>query len=347
MAQLTINVGSNANDGTGDDLRTAMQKVNTNFTELYTASPLTSSISIEGNEISSNVSNANLKLTAAGTGAIEFEGIQIRDNHIEAIRSNDNLVLSASGTGDIILGSLRIHGSTITSDDSTAININESLIVDGSLSAGSFSVTSLSVNNLSSADSSAIQINDGVNISGTLSANLIDTNTIFSSDSSAISISEGLNVSGILSANTIDTNTISSSDSSAVTVSDNLQVNGTLTATSITGVNILTHGAVTDGTTNTSASTITNLDTFASATYRSAKYEVSISDSTNSRYALHTIHVTHDGTNAYIVDTVVSSTGSSMATFTADISAGDVRVRIVPISSDSTTYKFIRTAINV
>ena len=32
MARININVGTNANDGTGDDLRSAMQKINTNFT---------------------------------------------------------------------------------------------------------------------------------------------------------------------------------------------------------------------------------------------------------------------------------------------------------------------------
>ena len=35
MAKLTINVGEEANDGTGDPIRTAMSKSNTNFTELY------------------------------------------------------------------------------------------------------------------------------------------------------------------------------------------------------------------------------------------------------------------------------------------------------------------------
>lgn len=36
MAKQTINVGSTANDGTGDKLRDAFVKVNANFTELYT-----------------------------------------------------------------------------------------------------------------------------------------------------------------------------------------------------------------------------------------------------------------------------------------------------------------------
>jgi hypothetical protein len=35
MAKQTINIGSNANDGTGDPLRTAFNKINDNFTELY------------------------------------------------------------------------------------------------------------------------------------------------------------------------------------------------------------------------------------------------------------------------------------------------------------------------
>ena len=35
MAQLNIGIGSSANDGTGDPLRTAFTKINTNFTELY------------------------------------------------------------------------------------------------------------------------------------------------------------------------------------------------------------------------------------------------------------------------------------------------------------------------
>ena len=41
MTKQVINVGTTANDKKGDSLRAAFQKVNANFTELYTASPLT------------------------------------------------------------------------------------------------------------------------------------------------------------------------------------------------------------------------------------------------------------------------------------------------------------------
>lgn len=39
MAKQSINIGTVANDGTGDPLRTAMDKANDNFDELYTITP--------------------------------------------------------------------------------------------------------------------------------------------------------------------------------------------------------------------------------------------------------------------------------------------------------------------
>ena len=35
MAKLTVNIGTSANDRTGDNLRTAFNKINENFNELY------------------------------------------------------------------------------------------------------------------------------------------------------------------------------------------------------------------------------------------------------------------------------------------------------------------------
>jgi len=43
MAKQTVNIGSSANDGTGDQLRTAFDKINDNFDEVYAA------ITVDGN----------------------------------------------------------------------------------------------------------------------------------------------------------------------------------------------------------------------------------------------------------------------------------------------------------
>ena len=172
MARQNINIGTNANDGTGDDLRTAMQKINTNFTELYAETAVDSGISISGNTISSNRSDDDIVFEPSGVGAVRFPAVTINDNSITGTRSNEDLTISASGTGNLILGSLRVNGTTLSSDDSTKITLAESVDITGTLN-----VPTLEINNISSADSSAIQINDGVNISGTT-----NTATLFVND---------------------------------------------------------------------------------------------------------------------------------------------------------------------
>jgi hypothetical protein len=50
MTKQTLDIGTNANDGTGDTLRSGGQKINDNFSELY--------LTLGGNSIASNGINA-------------------------------------------------------------------------------------------------------------------------------------------------------------------------------------------------------------------------------------------------------------------------------------------------
>ena len=126
-----------------------------------------------------------------------------------------------------------------TSEPATALHVvgnttlTGTLNISGALTAGSFSPDTISVNNLSSADSTAIQINDAVNVSGTLTAKTFVTNELNSEDSTAIQVNDAMNISGTLTANTFVTNNISSSESSAIQIDDGLNVQGTLTANTI------------------------------------------------------------------------------------------------------------------
>ena len=131
MAQQTLNVGTNANDGTGDTLRVAMQKVNDMFTELY-LSPLSGGdLEFSGNEIRAVRSNDDIVFKPSGTGAISMPAIRFNGNNIEGTRSNEDIRLLPAGTGSVVFGSLSISGTSLSSDDSTAININDNLTVDG------------------------------------------------------------------------------------------------------------------------------------------------------------------------------------------------------------------------
>jgi len=70
MAQQIINLGTSANDGTGDNLRSAMDKTNDNFTELYGANSVSSNIAMSGQTISSYNTNGDIVLAPDGTGTI-------------------------------------------------------------------------------------------------------------------------------------------------------------------------------------------------------------------------------------------------------------------------------------
>jgi hypothetical protein len=136
MAQEVINIGALADDGTGDTIRGAGIKINANFTELYADPLVATSLGIVQNEISSTQSNADIVLKPSGTGTILFPAIRINDNNIEGTRSNEDLILRANGSGSLVVDGIGISGTSITAIDSSIVNINENLIVDGTLSAG-------------------------------------------------------------------------------------------------------------------------------------------------------------------------------------------------------------------
>ena len=78
MARQTINIGTNANDGTGDPLRTAFDKINDNFAELYGAdgdsNTLAGNLDTNGYRIITSVSNTPIYLDPNGSGTIELVG---------------------------------------------------------------------------------------------------------------------------------------------------------------------------------------------------------------------------------------------------------------------------------
>ena len=103
MARLNINVGTNANDGTGDDLRTAMQKINENFTEVYAGTLAATTLEFSNNNIVALGTNDSINLVPNGTGKIVFPAISINNNNIEGLRSNDAIKIIPNGSGTIEL----------------------------------------------------------------------------------------------------------------------------------------------------------------------------------------------------------------------------------------------------
>ena len=106
MARQNINIGSSANDGTGDPLRTAFDKINDNFVELY------------GTDDDSKTLANNL---------------DVNGHNIISTRSNEDIRILPAGTGGVIASAVRIAGTTISSDDSSQITIAEHMQPTGTL----------------------------------------------------------------------------------------------------------------------------------------------------------------------------------------------------------------------
>ena len=101
-------------------------------------------------------------------------------------------------------------------------------------------------------------------------------------------------------------------------------------------------------TTTTSATTEATIDSFAAATFRSARYTIQVTNTTDSTYHMTEILLIHNGTTPNITEYGTVFTGTTAeATFDADISSGNVRLRATPASTDSMTFKVVRHCITV
>ena len=325
MAQITLNVGSNANDGTGDTLRTAMQNVNTMFTEVYGSALFNEGITISGNNISADRTNDDLVLRPSGTGTVAIvdltvdSNINLTDNEIKTTVSNSDLVLSASGTGNVVIAKADINGGTI-----------DNTVIGGTTpAAGTF--TTITANTSATIDGVAISDN-------TISTNSSNANLELSANGSGTVVINGLSM-----------------PTADGTTNQLLKTNGSGVLGFATASATLSHSDINDNTTTVASSATTEIDSFNSATYRSAKYYISISDSTNSRFemaeAILVWGPSADSTiEAYL--TVFGRTSSygdpgELCTFSADIDDGNVRLLATNISSDSTVFKFQRVLIDL
>ena len=352
MAQLVINTGTNANDGTGDSLRDAMIKTNTNFTELYTSPLGASAVTIAGNKINANQSNADLELQPSGTGSILMTGIKINDNNIEGVRSNEdinlvpagtgsvtfgaisfqgneivgtrsneNIVLSPAGTGGVVLGSLKFAGTTISSDDSSSININEGLIVDGTLNVSGTSTLTGAVT-----ASSTLGVTGAATLSSTLAVTGVTTLTTtnidnlnfydnyITSDSNAdINIQAGGTGDVVLDAIRVNGTTLDSSDSSSININEGLIVDGTANvsgATTITGAATLESTLGVTGLATLSSLTVTGATTFGGGGVTIDN--ITINDNTISSSSNADINITPGGTGSIVISSLTIDSNISI-----------------------------------
>jgi len=243
MAQQTIGIGSSANDGTGDPLRTAFTKINTNFDELYGSSA-------EANDV--------LEDTSPQLGG----NLDLNGWNIISARSNEDVVLSPAGTGGVIASAIRLQGTTISADDSSLITIGEAFQVNGATNIDG-AVTATSTLGVTGATtlSSTLAVTSTSTFSDGVTAESIITNSITSNGSNAdLSLQPSGTGDVVISALRVNGTTLDSSDSTKVTIAEAVDITGAVTAASTVGITGAATLSSTLAVTGATTLTTTNID---------------------------------------------------------------------------------------
>ena len=184
MAKLSINLGTNPNDGTGDNLRGGGTKINANFDELYSAVGDGTTLSgfIKLSDSTSTVSQIDLGETLKITGG---SGIDATLSGDELTIATDNTIMTSSGTVTMSNKSMALGSNTLTgttAEFNTALTDDDFATLTNSVSLTNKSISG-SANTLTNVPNSAL-----VNPKFTL----VDT----SSTSTDINLGETLKIIG-------------------------------------------------------------------------------------------------------------------------------------------------------
>lgn len=121
-----------------------------------------------------------------------------------------------------------------------------------------------------------------------------------------------------------------------------IQIIGAVTSTGPLSVNAVTQDTTTTAVTTTSATVV---DSVSSSAFRTAKYIVQVTDSTNSQYHAVEILVIHDGTTVFKTEYGEITTAASLGTFDAAIVTGTLRLSFTAVAATTKSVKVYRAAI--
>ena len=146
MAKQTIGIGTTANDGTGDPLRDAFDKVNDNFDEVYSS------------------------FTFASNNATVANNVLIGNSTVNSV-ANSTTVSISNSTSEVTAtsGSLLVGNSTVntTSNSSTIVvsNSTSSITVsEGTIAVGNSTVNTTANSSLVNATSVTVNSNTGLTL---------------------------------------------------------------------------------------------------------------------------------------------------------------------------------------
>jgi len=225
-----------------------------------------------------------------------------------------------------------------------AIKIKNSTIIDDSrnlVDVGISTITSLSIGS-NEVISSSRQLKNIASLDATTTA------TIESAIANAPNTFTDLNVTGISTFNVVSVNSLNVTGVGTIsTLDSNTGTIDFLSGTSINASGIVTANTYNIGvdagisTTRTTVATTsaTTIESFAIATYRSARVQVQITQGTD--YQTSDVLIIHDGSTASVIEYASIATDDYLGTFTGTVSGGNCLLQINMSSASSATVKVL------
>jgi len=303
MAKLSINRGTNPNDGTGDNLRDGANKINLNFDEIYTA--IGDGTTVDGTWKLQDDSSTEAIISANGEVLRILGGTAVTSTlsgNDLTIALDTSAVVTTDGTATLTNKSIALGSNTVTG---TTAQFNTAL-TDGSFAtlAGSEALTNKTIvagsNTISGITNSMLSGSAGIT-----NANLANSTISFSDDSSSsssISLGGGFSILG---------------------------GSGITTSLSGTELTIATDGSIV---TETSTDTLTNKTISGASNTLS---NIGNSSLTNSSLTIGADTISLGGTQTTITDLNLDGTSSLSGTGTIQVTSSDNRVPAVYANTGS------------
>ena len=285
------------------------QIINLTNTDVVTTSANTAGDTTTGNGFVIGIFGArNLVANTIGGGNVSI-------SNTLTVVSNTNFVAGqVNSTANIYFNTANVYSNTT----SFSVVGNTYVITTGTTNNtisyttnGSFSTFNVTADN--TVINSTITFNGNATFSNIATFN---SNTFFNANTVANSI----NVSG------------------NATFSANVLYNNYLINNSLNYIN--------GGTYSFSGTSQVAIDSVAIATYRSVEYTLQFTDTASGSYHITKVILYHDGTNAYSVEYAQMYNNLNLASITADINTGNLRLLVTPANS-TTTVKFTRSLLTV
>ena len=291
------------------------------------------------------VQSAYIENKSTGDNAGVLDEFNMAFGVMSAGVSTERMVLDNLGNLQID-GDLTVTGNDIKSSSATAITLsgaNVTVIGDLAVNGGDITTTQ-TTGNLFNATATTVNVGNGatteVNLGNTGSGQVqIKSPTIVGANTTQAvfnTVATTVNAFGASTATAIG-----STASGTTTIGYDLVVNNDLTASQLTIDTAATINTQTTTTTTTSPPT-----SISSTTRTTQKVVINIVDTVTGEIHVLEALAFQKGATAYLTTYAEIYSSAALATFTADVSGGAIRILATPGSTNSTIFKVVRIGLD-